>query len=234
MKARLWFFLTVTVVQKPSLKTPTRATEQPRECKTPVKTIITRCRGFGAWTFFLFVCLFVIRGAASLEAGGGRWICKTGSVHEFPNHIINNAYYLWRALQFQAPIHSKHLSFFSGNFCRGRKREKKKSWFSFAASVYSSYRHFPVRVFSSERSRRSSSGWVRSAPSEPRQPFFFLTFSPEVMPFWLIYRAVWAYGATFRILNLCHSWRHLCSKQCLSVKEWGLSQTPLFLGEFRV
>lgn len=74
---------------------------------------------------FLFVCLFVIRGAASLEAGGGRWICKTGSVHEFPNHIINNAYYLRRALQFQAPIHSKHLSFFSGNFCRGRKREKK-------------------------------------------------------------------------------------------------------------
>lgn len=144
-------------------------------------------------------------------------------------HIIYGVHYNFRHRYTVNIFHfSQETSVVAG-------KEKKKSWFSFAASVYSSYRHFPVRVFSSERSRRSSSGWVRSAPSEPRQPFFFLTFSPEVMPFWLIYRAVWAYGAAFRILNLCHSWRHLCSKQCLSVKEWGLSQTPLFfLAEFRL
>lgn len=62
--------------------------------------------------------------------------------------------------------------------------EKIKCSFSSAARVYSSDQHFPVGVFSSERSRRSSSGRLRSAPSEPRQ--LFPPLSLQAMPFWLI------------------------------------------------
>lgn len=182
---------------------------------------------------FWFVCLFVFCEAASLKAGGGRWICKLGSVHEFPIHAINIANYLWPALRFQALIHIERVSFSlkkKNSIVEGKNKNiltPHCCQYLFLRSTFPSL--FLIWKKREVKQLRAPQRPVR-APSA-----FFLTLSPEVMPFWLFSQgrlSLWCIPQQLQNFEFV-PWLEIFVKETVSECQ-GMCLQNSFSPEFRV